>query len=480
MVIKINNKSENCCIIPTTKDKNKFKFLGITLKRQCHIELHEGIKIYNYKSCEDEFLFFRKTDSNGKNYRVLSFNLNENFTKEDLRVAYSKAFKFLKEKKETKVNIIIPKDESWVIEGIVEGLDLSDYKFEKYISKKDKHNINFNLMIDEKYSKLVKKTLLVNSNTKVVRDMVNENASDMTPKKLESIAKTLAKKHKLKIKVLDEKKIISEKLGLLNAVGKGSVNPPRLVIVEYIGDKKSSEKTALVGKGITFDTGGLNLKPSGAIEEMRLDMGGAATAFGTFKSCVELKLKKNLVLVMSCAENAVSGGAYIPGDVFTSYSGQTVEIKNTDAEGRLVLADGLSYVQKHFKPTKIIDLATLTGACLVALGPSLIAILGNDKKFEEAIYSCGEDVYERGWRLPIHDEHRNLLKSNVADFSNLGGKMGGCISAAAFLEKFIEDKVSWVHMDIAGAAFSDKEDNYVPVNATGRGVRLLVNYFENN
>lgn len=478
MNIKISNKSEDCCIIPTMKFGNKFKFVGITLKRQCHIDLQKAISFYNYESCEDEFLYFKKTTENGREHRVLSFNLKENYSREDLRVVYSKAFKILKKKKETKVSVMIPKDEAFVVESIVEGLDLSNYKFDKYLSKKDKTQITFNLMIDEKYSTLVKETLLVNSNTKFVRDIVNENASSMTPKKLESLAKEFSKKHKLNIKVLDEKKIVSEKLGLLHAVGKGSKNPPRLIMVEYIGDKKSNEKIALVGKGVTFDTGGVNLKPTNFIEDMKSDMGGAGTAFGTFRACVELKLKKNLVLVMSCAENAISSSAFLPGDVITSYCSKTVEVKNTDAEGRLVLADGISYVQKNYNVTKIIDLATLTGACLVALGPSLIASLGNNKDMINSIFESGEKVCERVWNLPIYDEHRNLLKSKIADFTNLGGRNGGTISAAAFLEKFVNNGVDWVHLDIAGAAYSNKEDNYIPEFATGRGVRLLVDYLK--
>lgn len=480
MNIKINNKTEDCCIIPTTRFEGKFKFVGITLKSQCHINLQNAISFYNYESCDDEYLYFKKTDSNGREYRILTFNLKENYSREDLRIAYSKAFKILKEKKETNVSVNIPKDEDWVVESIVEGLDLTDYKFDKYLSKKDKNKISFNLMIDEKYSTLVNETLSVNYNNKFVRDIVNENASTMTPKRLEELAKEFSKKNKLKINVLDERKIISEKLGLLNAVGKGSKNPPRLIMVEYVGDKKSKEKIALVGKGVTFDTGGINLKPTNFIEDMKCDMGGAATAFGTFRACVELKLKKNLVLVMSCAENAISSSAFLPGDVITSYSGKTVEVKNTDAEGRLVLADGISYVQEKYNVTKIIDLATLTGACLVALGPSLIASLGNNKEMINSIFESGEKVSERVWNLPIYDEHRNLLKSKIADFTNLGGRMGGTISAAAFLEKFVNKGVDWIHLDIAGAAYSNKEDNYIPEFGTGRGVRLLVDYLKNN
>ena len=478
MSIKIGDKLVKCYIVPTIKNDSRIQFVKNRLESQFNIDFKKSIKKCNYLGNKDEMLYFVEENKNGEYIRFLTFNLPDNYTSEDLRIIYSKAFKFLKDKKEVEVGVIIPINEDSIVSAVVEGLDLSDYKFDKYLSKKDKHKINFNLHIDKKYNELVKNVLIVNSNTKIVRDMVNENACDMTPERLENISKEFSKKHKLKITVLDEKKIIKEKLNLLYAVGKGSVNPPRLIMVEYNGNSKSKDKLALVGKGITFDTGGLNLKGTGNIETMRIDMGGAATVYGAFKSAVELKLKHNLVLVLSCAENATSGSAYIPGDVFKSYSGQSVEIKNTDAEGRLVLADAISYVQDNFKITKIIDVATLTGACLVALGPSLIAILGNNSKFENELYECGEKVSERAWRLPIHHEHRDLLKSSVADFSNLGGKIGGCISAGAFIEKFVHKNVIWSHLDIAGAVYSEKEDNYVPLNATGRGVRLLVEYLK--
>ena len=287
------------------------------------------------------------------------------------------------------------------------------------------------------------------------------------------------KKNKLKIKILNEKQIQKEKLNLIYNVGKGSSNPPRLIIVEYNGNPKSKEKIALVGKGLTYDSGGLNLKPTGYIETMKLDMGGAATVLGAFKTAVELKIKKNIVLVIGTAENAIDANSYKPGDVIKSYDGKTVEIKNTDAEGRLVLADSLAYLQKNYKPTHIIDLATLTGACLVALGPSLIAILGNDDKMKEEIFNSSQKTNDKGWHLPIYDEHREMNKSQIADIKNLGGKYAGTITAAAFLESFINKEVKWTHLDIAGAAFSEssKIEKYIPsYGGTGIGVRLLIDY----
>ncbi|MCA9459201.1 MAG: leucyl aminopeptidase family protein, partial [Nanoarchaeota archaeon] len=379
-----------------------------------------------------------------------------------------------------KILIRLPKENEEEIKATIEGLDLSNYTFDKYISKKDESNFEINLDIPDKYKKLLDETIKINTQVKFTRDLINENSEDMTPLALEKLAKEFAKKNKLKIKILNEKEIQKEKLNLLWAVGKGSQFPPRLIILEYNGNPKSKEITALVGKGITFDTGGINLKPSGFLEDMKCDMGGAATAFGTFRASVETKLKKNLILVMSCAENAISGKAYKPGDVFISHANISVEIANTDAEGRLALADALSYLQKKYKPTTIIDLATLTGASLVALGPSLIAMMGNDKSTMKQIFESGEKTFERVWELPIYDEHRDLMKSKIADIKNLGGKFGGCITAGAFLEKFIKENIKWVHLDIAGAAYARKSDLYIPEFGTGRGVRLLVDYLKNN
>ncbi|MCA9496459.1 MAG: leucyl aminopeptidase family protein, partial [Nanoarchaeota archaeon] len=366
------------------------------------------------------------------------------------------------------------------IKAIIDGLDLTDYSFNKYISKKEDYNFEINLDISQKYKTLLNETLKINKEVKFTRDLVNENSDDMTPIVIEKLAKTFAKKNKLKIKILNEKEIQKEKLNLLWAVGRGSQHPPRLIIIEYNGNPKSKEITALVGKGITFDTGGINLKPSGFLEDMKCDMGGAATAFGTFKATVETKLKKNLLLVMSCAENAISGKAYKPGDVFISHAKISVEIANTDAEGRLALADALSYLQKKYKPTKIIDMATLTGSCLVALGPSIIAMMGNNKEMIKQLFESGERTFERAWELPIYDEHRELMKSKIADIKNLSGKFGGCITAGAFLENFIKENIQWVHLDIAGAAYARKKDSYIPEFGTGRGVRLLIDYLKNN
>jgi leucyl aminopeptidase len=476
MKFNLSLKLEKTVVIPCFLKGKEIEFFKSSIDKNILSLVMEKLDKFYFK-CENGSTIFLDV----KDYKILLVGVNEKFVLEDLRKSYSSVFKFLKENKESKVSVVFPNSENLEnIKAVVEGLDLSNYKFDRYLSEKNDFKIKYSFVLDKKFSKNIKEVNIVNREVKFVRDLVNMNASEMTPEKFEELGREFSKSKKLKIEVLDSKTISKKGLGLLEAVGQGSNKPSRLILIEYKGKPKSPEKIALVGKGITFDTGGVNLKPTNGILEMKLDMGGAGTVFGAFKSCVKLGVKKNLIVVLSCAENAISGSAYLPGDVIKSYCGKSVEIKNTDAEGRLVLGDAISYVQKNYNVTNIIDVATLTGACLVALGPSLIASLGNNKNMIDGLFKSGEKVYERVWNLPIYDEHRDLLKSKIADFTNLGGSYGGSISAAAFIEKFVGERISWVHLDIAGAAYSTKEDGYVPEFGTGRGVRLLVDYLKNN
>ena len=477
MEIKIENKLENILVLPIFKEKKKINFFNNKLNSKIKKEIFEKIKLFNFQGEENEICYF-----NIDKTKILLIGIKKNYSLENLRRAYSIVFKTLKEKKEFKYSIEIPKEKEEEIIAIVEGLDLTNYKFDKYISKKEKKKktIISIINIDKKFKKNIIETQIINKEIKFARNLINENSDIITPEKIEILVKEFAKENKLKIKTLNEKQIQKEKLNLLNAVSKGSSLPPRLIIVEYTPNKNDKNILALIGKGITFDTGGINLKPTGYLEDMKSDMGGAASVFGIFKSIVNLKIKKNLILVIATAENAISSTAYKPGDVLISYNNTSVEIGNTDAEGRLILADAISYVQKNYKPTHLIDIATLTGACLVALGPSLIGMLGNNDEMKENIFLSGEKTFERVWELPIYNEHREMIKSKIADIKNIGGKYGGVITAAAFLEKFIENKTPWVHLDIAGAGRSEKEEYYISEFGTGKSIRLIVDYIKSN
>jgi leucyl aminopeptidase len=264
--------------------------------------------------------------------------------------------------------------------------------------------------------------------------------------------------------------------GALTAVGAGSVHPPVLIEIKYLGARPQDAPVALVGKGITFDSGGICLKPAAKMEDMKFDMCGAAAVLGIIKAAAEMKLPVNLVGVIPAAENLPSGSACRPGDVVKSFSGQTIEIANTDAEGRLILADGLAYALRH-KPVQIIDLATLTGAVVVALGQVAAGLVSNHDQLSAELQLAGERSGERIWRLPLWDDYRELLKSEVADISNMGSKPGaGTIVGGAFLEKFIGD-TPWAHLDIAGTAYSDGNTVYAK-GATGAGIRLVIAWLE--
>jgi leucyl aminopeptidase len=285
-------------------------------------------------------------------------------------------------------------------------------------------------------------------------------------------AASQAKKYRIKVTVLDEKKILAERMGALLAVGHGSDQPSRFVILEYNGGSKSSRPVVLVGKGITFDSGGISIKPSADMDEMKGDMTGGAIMLAAIVTAARLKLPLNIVTLIPLAENMPSGKALRPGDIIKSRKGKTIEILSTDAEGRLILADALDYANK-FKPQAVIDMATLTGASLFILGHAGIPILGNNKKLLDAFRAASESTAEKVWELPIWDEHREQVKSSIADLKNSGGRPAGTITATAFLENFIGEW-PWVHIDIASVDLEKAGKPYIPKGPSGTGLRLIV------
>lgn len=302
------------------------------------------------------------------------------------------------------------------------------------------------------------------------RELGNLPGNHCTPLHLTGFAKALASEHKeLTVKVLGQKAMERLKMGSLLSVSKGSDEEPQFIIFEYKG-KTSSKPQVIVGKGITFDTGGISLKPGAAMDEMKFDMCGAASVFGTIKSLAQMKAKAHVIGVIVAAENMPSGGATKPGDVVTSMSGQTIEVLNTDAEGRLVLCDALTYVER-FKPKSVIDIATLTGACVITLGSHATGLFSNNQALAGKLLAAGEATGDRAWQMPLWDEYHRSLKSNFADIANIGGREGGSITAACFLSKFTK-KYAWAHLDIAGSAWNSGAAK----GATGRPVELLVEH----
>ena len=362
------------------------------------------------------------------------------------------------------------------------GLKLKSYEFKKYKTKKETREISLNITgnknIPSNQIKLKFKAL--EEGTFYARDLVSEPGNVLHPDEYAKRINSL-KKDGLKINVYDEKKL--KKLGMhaLLGVGQGSIRGSYLVTMEWHGAKNNSKPLAFVGKGVCFDTGGYSLKPAKFMEDMTYDMAGSATVVGLMKSLALRKAKINAVGVVGLVENMVSGNAQRPGDIVKSYSGKTIEILNTDAEGRLVLADALTFTEKKFKPKFMIDLATLTGAIIVSLGSEYAGLFSNDDKLSKQIFNAGEKVEEKVWRMPLHKNYDKLMNSKNADVQNINYVGGaGSTTAAQFLQRFILNKTPWAHLDIAGMAFSKYGGALNSAGATGFGVRLLNQLVEDN
>jgi len=360
----------------------------------------------------------------------------------------------------------------------VEGFVLGEYRFDKYKTVDiDKQKIVDKLIVLNASDVAVNKGKVISGSTCLARDLINEPASNLTPEQLANEAKKL-EKFGVKVTVFDKKEI--EKLGLhaLLAVNRGSVNEPRFVIMEYDGGGK--KKVALVGKGITFDSGGLDIKNADGMLTMKCDMGGAAAIIATINCIAKLRLPVHVVGVFASTENMPGENAYKPGDVISSYLGKTIEIGNTDAEGRVVLSDALAYTEKKLKPDCIIDLATLTGACSIALGRVCAGVMGTSSDAISKLKESGLATNERVWEFPFYKEYHEMVKSDIADVYNMGkyAREAGTIMGGCFLAAFVE-KTPWVHMDIANVDWDESPTDYNVKGGTGFGVRLLTHFLEN-
>jgi leucyl aminopeptidase len=370
--------------------------------------------------------------------------------------------------------------------ALAEGAVLASYAYDLHKTKKKDKNSNPQLAhfyLDEhedgsSVEKYIERAALVCSHTNLVKDLANGPPNIVTPSYLVQAAKQIAKTGKLRLKVLDKRSMERENMNCLLAVAKGSVEPPALIVLEYKG-VKGKQPIAIVGKGVTFDAGGLNLKPTGYLETMKEDMTGAAIVLNTIRAAALLKLPINIVCVVPTVENMIGGNATRPGDVVVASNGKTVEIMNTDAEGRLILADALHYVTRY-KPSAIIDFATLTGASRVALGKDVTPVMGSDPVMIDQIIAAGKEVHERCWELPLFDDYSQAIKGDVADIKNIGGAKGeaGSIAGGVFLKEFVGD-YPWVHFDIGGTSWNLAGKGYAQKGSSGVGLRVLLRYLEN-
>jgi len=447
-------------------------------------KINSSLRVLKVKKKDDEIFSFDISDKQ-KCYIVKIKNKYKSFFPEEIGGRF---FSHLKKVKDlNKIDLYMDSldfDKKKLVNFFSEfclGFNLKSYTFNKYkTTNKEKINKKIifkiitshkeNMQNNDKYYDAIKEGVFL------TRDLVSEPPNVLNPKKYTEEIKKLTKLG-LKVEILNESKL--KKLGMnsLLGVGQGSENETFLVVIKWNGAKNNFGKPlAFVGKGVCFDTGGISLKPAKFMEEMKYDMGGSAVVVGLMKSLALRKAKVNAIGVVGLVENMPDGNAQRPGDIVKSYSGKTIEVLNTDAEGRLVLADALTYTEEKFKPKFIIDLATLTGAIIIALGEEYAGLFSNDDELSKNIFKASENVNEKVWRLPLHKNYDKLIDSSIADVQNINYVGGaGSITAAQFLQRFIINKTPWAHLDIAGMAFSKKAANLNPGGATGFGVRLLNN-----
>jgi len=481
-----------------------YKPLSISLKylvdeKKLNQSLDSLLKVFNIKVSElQKKSFLSKTGSeirlskyDGKPDELIisKVKIDNNFSADYFRNHLAGLLNQIKNEEVKNLHIFIPKydsfkkyfdKEEYFYQTFVEGIILGNYSFDKYLSeKKEQKDIYVNFYADN--SKLLKaaitRALNIMEGVNFTKNLQNEPAVTLTPDVLAKRINSTLIKAGAKVKVFNEKEIKKRKMGGVMAVGKGSDFPPRFIVIEYngAGKNKKKKKVALVGKGVTFDSGGISIKPSSHMGEMKADMSGAAVVAGVILAAAKAQLPVNLIGVIPSVENMPSGKALKPGDIIRTASGKSIEVDDTDAEGRIILSDALDYASKA-KPDVIIDLATLTGAVVVSLGEIVAGLFTKNDKLAEELYKTGLKTYDRVWRLPLWDDYNTLIKSDVADVKNIGPRWGGAITAAKFLEHFVDKKIPWAHLDIAGPAMAHEFNNYTKKYMTGFGVRLLFEY----
>ena len=471
-------------IVPLFEDNLNFRDEEINrkLKRLERRELFDGNfgEILNITGVKDEI----------QNVIFLGLGEDEKLNKERLRRVFGEVQKYIESLKGKKIFIEFVKSKNISIEdsvrAMIEGLSLSNYKFNKYKSDREKidetdvsitiggHNLEH-----KDYSDIVEESKILVETVFNARDLVNEPSNVIYPETLAEEAVKFSKRYGFEIEIINHKKIEELQMNSFLAVGKSSIHKPKVIVMRYFGDKDNlDQKLGLIGKGLTYDSGGYSLKPSNSMVDMKSDMGGAATVIGAISAIAKRKLKINVVAVVAACENVIGNEAYKPGDIISSMARKNIEILNTDAEGRLTMIDAVTYAIREEHITEIIDVATLTGAALVALGNDVTAVVTNNdsfyKELEKAFISTGEKM----WNLPNFDDYKTLIKSDIADLKNTGGRYGGTITAGLFVGEFVENK-PWLHLDIAGPAYITVPWDYCPKGGTGAGVRTLYELAKN-
>ncbi|MDX1902041.1 MAG: leucyl aminopeptidase [Gammaproteobacteria bacterium] len=480
-------KQSTDCIITGIYEKNKLSKSATLLNKSTHGMLHRLAEQGDLRGkIAETYVLHHLTGSEAQRVLLVGAGKEETLSLPNYRKMIAASMQALLKTPAEKVLFCLTElpveglHEADKIRHAIDVMQYTLYEFDHYRSEKSPkrklHSIEI-YTTDKKHTKAAEKALAqglaIADGVKFTRDLANQPANVCTPTWVANRAKAFAAEYSnIKMQVLDEKEMLKLGMGAMLAVAAGSEEPPKLVSLEYKGTAKKQAPIVLVGKGITFDTGGLSLKPADSMVGMKYDMCGAATVLGTMKAAAEMKLPIHLVGILALAENMPSGKAVRPEDIVTSLSGQTIEILNTDAEGRLVLCDALTYAERY-KPDVVIDIATLTGAVVIALGQHATGVLSNHQPLADKLLDAGKRTHDRAWQLPLWEDYQDQLKSPFADMSNVGGRSAGTITAACFLSRFTK-KYHWAHLDVAGTAamMMGGSERY----ATGRPVPLLAQY----
>lgn len=488
MKIKIQKKlktSKGRLVVPVFEDKiNKLP-----------VNYHKKIKEFIKNRAKDKEFLGKKGDLMAVYMEIkglpekisfLGCGKADKYSGKIAREIGGKLGKHLKSKKNEELSVLVTAEMLDNLGEFLEGILLSQYSFDSYkTKKKDDKSVELetlNLVIEEEDSDvnmIIQKANITVEAVNLVKELVNGPSNSVNGEKLVKVTKEIAKENKYRVKILGEKELTKMGWGGLLAVNQGAAKEPHCLVLGYAGGKKNDKPVVLVGKGVVFDSGGYNLKPTGHIETMHQDMAGCATVLGIFSVLKKLGIKRNVIGIAPIAENLISDKAYRPSDIIKMYSGKTVEITNTDAEGRLVLADAITYAIE-FEPESIITIATLTGAVGVALGNRYAGLIGNDLKLRKELEKAGREVDDLGWPLPLPSDYKKKMDSKIADIRNadLGSsREAGSSKGAAFLERFV-GKNKWCHIDIGGTAYTSDPKDYEGLGATGHSVRMLLNYLD--
>jgi leucyl aminopeptidase len=493
IIIKEGNIADFKCEAVVTvlfEGNTKLEGASLILDQQCGGVINDLLAYGDFEGkLFQSALLYPKESIPGKRILLMGMGKKEEFDTEKLRGVFSKAAQKIRELRIDTFALSLDFDSPNISseeksKAVAEGIFLGLYRFtpfktidrEKEVTIKECTIVESDPALIDIISPAVQEAEIISDAVYLARDLVSNPSNEMTPTILAEKAREVASQTGMGIEVLDRDRMKELGMNTLLGVARGSKEPPQCIILQYNGGEKNDKPVALIGKGITFDSGGISIKPSAKMEEMKSDMAGGAAVIAAMKAAAGLKLPINVIGIIPATENLPGGNALKPGDILKSLSGQMVEVINTDAEGRLILADALTYAHRY-EPAVIIDIATLTGACIIALGDNIIGMMGTDESLKKALQDASEKTGEPVWELPLWHEYEELIQSDAADVKNVGNRAAGTITAALFLKKFAGD-YPWCHLDIAGPALLAKEKPYIPKGASGVGVKLFVQFLK--